>query len=52
MLQASILQPTGLLNLDLPDNGTKIHSCVTILHRRHGKDVAYFIFFQPSVVYK
>lgn len=37
MLQASFLQPTGQLNLDLPNNGTKIHSCVTILHRRHGK---------------
>lgn len=37
MLQASCLQPTGQLNLDLPNNGTKIHSCVTILHRRHGK---------------
>lgn len=55
MLQASCSQPTGQLNLDLPNNGTKIHSCVTILHRRHGKtwqDMAYFIFPRPSVMYK
>lgn len=36
MLRASFLQPTGQLNLDLPNNGTTIHSCVTILHWRQG----------------
>lgn len=46
MLQASIQQPTGQLNLDLPNNETKIHSCVTILHRRHGK--TWLISYSPN----
>lgn len=46
MLQASCLQPTGQLNLDLPNNGTKIHSCVNILRRRHGK--TWLISYSPN----
>lgn len=46
MLQASCLPPTGQLNLDLPNNGTKIHSCVNILHRRHGK--TWLVSYSPN----